>query len=91
MSNEIESGDVLDTIEGFVCKRAAKHAGIGPEEITRETSFDSIGMDSLDVIDFCYDIECHFDIDVPDDCLAELETVGQMVDKVIERVAMGAA
>lgn len=48
-------------------------------DIQSSVTFEEIGMDSLDKIEFLMGIEDKFGIDIPDDELDELETVQQLV------------
>ena len=79
MNNEITGSNVLNTVEGMVIGVIAEYTGIPASDINRETLFDHINMDSLDVIELCYNFEYHFDVDV----LTRMETVGSLIDVII--------
>jgi acyl carrier protein len=49
------------------------------EEITASTTLENLGLDSLDIIDFLFDIEDEFNIKVPDREF-EVKTIQDMVD-----------
>jgi len=49
------------------------------EELTASTTLENLGLDSLDVIDFLFDIEDEFNIKVPDREF-EVTTIQDMVD-----------
>ena len=49
------------------------------EELTASTTLENLGLDSLDVIDFLFDIEDEFNIKVPDREF-EVKTIQDMVD-----------
>ncbi len=54
------------------------------DTITPETSIaDDLGADSLDVVDLLMSIEDEFEIEVPDEDVESLKTVGELV-KYIE-------
>lgn len=54
------------------------------DTITAETSIaDDLGADSLDVVDLLMSIEDEFEIEVPDDEIENIKTVGSLV-KYIE-------
>lgn len=58
---------------------AAKQLELDPEEITRESTFESLGIDSLDIVEMVMDLESELGIEL------ELEdqkitTFGEMAD-----------
>ena len=57
---------------------------IDPMKVTPEAYFvDDLGADSLDVVDLLMSIEDEFEIEIPDDEIENLKTVGALV-KYIE-------
>lgn len=49
-----------------------------PEEITMDKSFkDDLGADSLDSVEIVMRLEEAFDIEIPDDAVENIETVGR--------------
>ena len=59
--------------------------GVDEEEVTLAASFtNDLGADDLDCIELVMQIECKFNIDIPDDIVERLFTVGDMV-KYIEK------
>jgi len=57
------------------------------EEITAETDLQNVGMDSLTFIKLIVEIENLFDIEFPDDKLAETGTIKKLceiVDSILE-------
>jgi acyl carrier protein len=57
----------------------AKSKSIPPESISLESTFDSLAIDSLDKINISFEVEEAFDIEIPDDALGSLKTVGDVV------------
>lgn len=55
---------------------------VDAEDITRETKFADLGIDSLDVAELVMNIEDEFDIEMEMD--QSLTTVGAVVDKINE-------
>jgi acyl carrier protein len=51
------------------------------EDLTATTTLENLGLDSLDIIDFLFDIEDEFKIKVPDREF-EVKTIQDMVDAV---------
>ena len=69
-----DSLDVVDLVMSF-------------EEITMDTTFvDDLGADSLDVFQIIMGIEEEFDIEIPDDQVEKIKTVGDIVKFIEEKV-----
>lgn len=51
-----------------------------PEEITRATTFNDLGADSLDLMEMINETEMEFDIDISEDAFRQLKTIGDVVD-----------
>ena len=49
------------------------------EDLTATTTLENLGLDSLDIIDFLFDIEDEFNIKIPDREF-EVKTIQDMVD-----------
>ncbi|MGN0633086.1 MAG: acyl carrier protein [Oscillospiraceae bacterium] len=57
------------------------------EDVTAEASIiDDLGADSLDVVDLISSVEDEFDVEIPDDKVESIKTVGDIVS-YIESVA----
>ena len=57
------------------------------ESITLDTDIaDDLGADSLDVVEMLMAIEDEFDIEIPDEKIEGLKTVGQVVDYIQENM-----
>lgn len=57
------------------------------EKITAETNIaDDLGADSLDVVDLLMSIEDEFEIEIPDNEVENLKTVGELVKYIEEHV-----
>lgn len=57
----------------------AKSKGLPPESISLDSSFDSLAIDSLDKINISFEVEEAFNIEIPDEALGTIKTVGDMV------------
>ena len=56
------------------------------ETITEETSFkDDLGADSLDLFELVMDLEEKYEIEIPSEELAELTTVGSVMNYLKEK------
>ena len=60
----------------------AKSKGIPPDTITLASTFEELNIDSLDKINISFEVEEAFNIDIPDEALGTIKTVGDMVDGV---------
>ncbi|MHC4957787.1 MAG: acyl carrier protein [Planctomycetota bacterium] len=54
---------------------------IDPEQIQPETVLkDDLNLDSLDMIEVVYELEDRFDVQIPEDRIAEIRTFSEVVD-----------
>jgi acyl carrier protein len=66
----------------------AEHAGIAASEIRENHHLENdLSLDSLDQVEIVMEVEEQFEIDVPDEVAAEVRTVGDIIEKVRERIA----
>ncbi len=57
------------------------------QSITLDTDIaDDLGADSLDVVEMLMTIEGEFDIEIPDEEIENLKTVGNVVDYIQEHI-----
>jgi acyl carrier protein len=61
---------------------------IGAEgEISREATFESLDIDSLDVVELAQIVEDEFGVELEADDLKDVKTVGDVIDLVVARGA----
>jgi acyl carrier protein len=61
--------------------------GVKPEEVTRDANFrEDLGADSLDLVELIMEFEDTFGGTISDEEAQQIETVGQAVDYVQERM-----
>jgi acyl carrier protein len=65
-----------------VRQAVAKTQRIPVERITLDTTFEELGMDSMDGVNLLFTLEGEFDINVPDDQARQIRTVRQMVEGI---------
>ena len=58
----------------------AAQLDISADEITRETTFESLGIDSLDTVEMVMDLESELGVDL--EMEEKINTVGELVDFV---------
>ena len=69
----------------------ARTKRIDADRIRPETTFEELGVDSLDAIELLFEIEEEFDLTVDDDAVQGKENVGQVIEAVEEALAEKAA
>ena len=70
---------------------AVEILGVEAGAVVETASFkDDLEADSLDLVEVVMALEEKFDISIPEDDLADVGTVGQAVDIVLDRVAVNA-
>jgi acyl carrier protein len=69
----------MDDIEGRIIELVAKSKNVPVESVTMESTFDELQVDSLDKINLSFAVEEMFGIEIPDESLNSLKTVGDVV------------
>ncbi|HYO82528.1 MAG TPA: phosphopantetheine-binding protein [Bryobacteraceae bacterium] len=77
-----------DTLERVV-RVLAETQKIPAESVTAESTFEQLGIDSLDGINILFAIENEFGINVPDDAAREIRSVRDLAEGV-EKLLAGA-
>jgi acyl carrier protein len=72
------SPELIDRIRQVI----AKTQRIPLERITIDSTFEELGMDSMDGVNLLFALEGEFDINIPDDQAREIRSVYQMVEGV---------
>lgn len=71
-----------DELTKKVISTMAATQHIAEEKITIDSTFQELGIDSLDGINILFALESAFDISIPDEKAKEIRTVREMVDGV---------
>jgi acyl carrier protein len=74
----------MDDIAQRCIEIIAKSKGIPADSITPESTFDELNIDSLDKINISFEVEEAFSIEIPDEALGSIKTVGDMVRGVVQ-------
>jgi len=61
------------------------------EKVTIDSSFQELGIDSMDAVNILFGLESEFDINIPDEEVKEIRTVRQMAEGVEKLIAAKAA
>ena len=80
----------MDDIESRCIELIAKSKNLPPSSILMNSTFDELQIDSLDKINLSFEVEEMFAIQIPDDSLNSLKTVGDIV-RGVERLRAGAS
>lgn len=73
---------IYDTVVSLLIE---KFSDYDEQDISAETTFESIGAEYEDIVDLAFDISREFDIIVDEEDIEEVEDVGGLVE-VIERL-----
>ena len=75
--------DVAERVKKIV----VEHLGVEADKVTDNASFiDDLGADSLDNVELVMAFEEEFDIEIPDDAAEHIQTVGDAVKFIQERL-----
>ncbi len=70
---------MAETVAERVIRVFAEFKKLSPEEIKMETTFEELGLDSLDGLNLIFELEEEFDLTVPDNQIQEMKSVEQVV------------
>lgn len=75
-----------DEILAKVIKITVEELSVKEDEVNESVSFtDDLGADSLDVVELVMAFEEEFGIDIPDDDVGNLKTVGDAVNYIVNK------
>ena len=61
---------------------------VDPAKIQPETNLkDDLNLDSLDMIEVVYEVEDHFDVQIPEESIKDIQTFQQVVDGLQQAIA----
>ncbi len=78
---------MTDSIESQVMAIIAKKRKLDPATVTLDSTFEQLGVDSLDAADLLFTFEDAFGIVVPDEAAQSMKSVRQVVDGIRRLVA----
>ena len=73
--------NTIETLQQAIKKELGRDLGT----LTKDTSFEELALDSLDVVQMVMAIEEAFDIEIDDDDVENLKTLGQLLDYIEAR------
>jgi acyl carrier protein len=78
---------VTDDITRQVIEIVARKKKLDPATVTTATTFEELGLDSLDAADLLFSIEDQFHIVVPDDAAHGMKSIGDVTAGVTRLLA----
>lgn len=73
--------DTIEILQTAIKKELGRDLG----DLTPATTFEELALDSLDVVQMIMAIEEAFKIEIADEDVEQLQTVGQLVDYIEEK------
>lgn len=77
-----------DTLATQIRQLVAEQLGVDRNQVTPQASIlDDLGADSLDVVELVMAIEESFDIEIPDEAIETMRTIGDVESYVAQHAA----
>lgn len=77
----------MSNIESKVKEIISEKLGVAEDKLTSAANFtEDLGADSLDVVEVVMEFEKHFGINIPDNEIESIQTVGEVVKYIEQRV-----
>lgn len=80
-------GGVTDNLERQVVEIIAKKKKLDPATVTAASTFEELGLDSLDAADVMFSVEDAFEVVVPDEAAMTMKSVGDVVAGLRQLIA----
>ena len=80
-----------DELTQRVLKVIASTQRISPEKVTIDSSFQELGIDSMDGINILFALENEFDITIPDEQAKQIKSIREMVEGIEKLVDAASA
>lgn len=74
------------TIQDRVLKVIATSKRIPLESVQPDSSFESLGIDSLDRLNILFDLESEFDIEINDEDAKKVKNIHEMIEGITQLV-----
>ena len=81
MSNE----ELTERVRGIIA--SSQH--LAPEKVTADSTFEQLGIDSLDGINILFAVESEFNINIPDDAAQNIRSVRDVVEGIAKLLDQG--
>jgi len=78
---------VASDLEQRVTELIVEQLGVSKDEVVMNASFiDDLGADSLDIVELVMSMEEEFDLEIPDDDAEKIQTIGDAIAYLEERM-----
>jgi len=74
--------DIFEKVRSLIVEQL----DIDEDKITPETTFEDIDADSLDVVELVMALEEEFDLEIPDEAVENIKTVGDIINYIEENI-----
>ena len=81
------SDELIQRIRNVIANTQRIHV----EKVTLDSSFEELGIDSMDGVNILFALENEFNITIPDEAAKQIRNVRQMMEGVERLIAGGAA
>ncbi len=82
---------VLDNLDEKVVGLIARHQRLSPDQVTIDSTFASLSIDSLDGIELVFEFEEAFNITIPDEVARKMASVRDAVEALRQALTSSAA
>jgi acyl carrier protein len=80
------------TVTDRVVAILTQRLGISPDVVTSTAELaDDLGVDSVDAVEFALGLEREFNVTLPDEIIADVRTVQDVVDLLCQKTALSEA
>jgi acyl carrier protein len=80
-----------DELTQRILKVIAENQKLPPEKVTADSTFEELGIDSLDGVNILFALENEFNINIPDEGVQGIRTVRQMLEALEKLFSSGQA
>ena len=78
---------LAESVLNFVRTELARRLKLPVDKIDSSSQFIDLGLQSIDAVMMCGEVEDHFQIELDPSAIFQFETVGSFVDEVVRRHA----
>jgi acyl carrier protein len=81
----MSNAELIERVRGIIA--TAQH--LPQDKVTAESTFEELGIDSLDGINILFAVENEFNINIPDDAAQNIRSVRDVVDGIAKLLESG--
>ena len=81
----MSNAELTERVRGIIA--TAQH--LPQEKVTADSTFEELGIDSLDGINILFAVESEFNINIPDDAAQNIRSVRDVVDGIAKLIESG--